>query len=404
MLQSSASHTHDHTRPGARRRVPVPGRRPRRMPPPCAGTAGATCCAARRRATACSGALGNDRLFGGRGHDLLVGGAGRDVARGGRGNDRIRMRDGERDRVTCGRGRDRAVLDSADKILDARPTNPNGRCERVSRPSASPMRSWPPPETSPTASRAPRSPRACSTDCPGPSRCSVTSAYENGTPDEFARCYEPTWGRHKARTRPAVGNHEYGTPGAAGYFGVLRRRGRRARQGLVQLRPRRLARRGAELQLHSRRRLPGRVRAGALAARRPGRKPARVHARLHAPSARSAPATCTAAARRSSRCGARSRTTARSWCWRATTTTTSASPHRRPPARSTSSGACVSSSWARAGGPCARSAQPRAEQRGARQHHLGRAPPAAARRPLRLAVRGAGPGSSFADAGTGACH
>jgi acid phosphatase type 7 len=44
------------------------------------------------------------------------------------------------------------------------------------------------------------------------------AAYQKGTPDEFARCYEPTWGRHRARTRPAVGNHEYGTPGAAGYF------------------------------------------------------------------------------------------------------------------------------------------------------------------------------------------
>src|SRR5581483_6223433 len=32
------------------------------------------------------------------------------------------------------------------------------------------------------------------------------------------RCYAPTWGRFKARTRPAVGNHEYVTPGAAGYF------------------------------------------------------------------------------------------------------------------------------------------------------------------------------------------
>ena len=36
---------------------------------------------------------------------------------------------------------------------------------------------------------------------------------------EFAQCYEPTWGRHKARTMPAVGNHEYqGSPVAAGYF------------------------------------------------------------------------------------------------------------------------------------------------------------------------------------------
>lgn len=45
--------------------------------------------------------------------------------------------------------------------------------------------------------------------------------YEQGTPAEFANCYDPTWGRHKARTRPAVGNHEYLTPDAAGYFGYF---------------------------------------------------------------------------------------------------------------------------------------------------------------------------------------
>jgi hypothetical protein len=44
------------------------------------------------------------------------------------------------------------------------------------------------------------------------------NVYENGTADEFARCYGPSWGRHKARTRPAVGNHEYGNSGAAAYF------------------------------------------------------------------------------------------------------------------------------------------------------------------------------------------
>jgi hypothetical protein len=43
-------------------------------------------------------------------------------------------------------------------------------------------------------------------------------AYENGSPAEFAAYYAPTWGRHYARTRPAPGNHEYQTPGAAGYF------------------------------------------------------------------------------------------------------------------------------------------------------------------------------------------
>jgi len=42
-------------------------------------------------------------------------------------------------------------------------------------------------------------------------------AYPDGSDENF-KCYDKTWGRHKARTRPAPGNHEYHTPGAAGYF------------------------------------------------------------------------------------------------------------------------------------------------------------------------------------------
>jgi len=44
------------------------------------------------------------------------------------------------------------------------------------------------------------------------------NVYTNGTATEFATCYEPTWGRHKARTRPAPGNHDYNTSGAAPYY------------------------------------------------------------------------------------------------------------------------------------------------------------------------------------------
>jgi len=44
------------------------------------------------------------------------------------------------------------------------------------------------------------------------------NAYPNGTSQDFANCYGPTWGRHKSRTRPTPGNHDYRTPGAAGYF------------------------------------------------------------------------------------------------------------------------------------------------------------------------------------------
>ncbi|MGE0445053.1 MAG: metallophosphoesterase [Vicinamibacterales bacterium] len=44
------------------------------------------------------------------------------------------------------------------------------------------------------------------------------NAYPRGTAEEFRICYEPTWGRHKARTRPSPGNHDYESPGAAPYY------------------------------------------------------------------------------------------------------------------------------------------------------------------------------------------
>jgi hypothetical protein len=43
-------------------------------------------------------------------------------------------------------------------------------------------------------------------------------AYPDGTAEQFRTCFEPAWGRHKDRTRPVPGNHEYGSPGAAPYF------------------------------------------------------------------------------------------------------------------------------------------------------------------------------------------
>jgi Calcineurin-like phosphoesterase len=44
------------------------------------------------------------------------------------------------------------------------------------------------------------------------------NAYQDGTLAEFMSYYEPNWGRHKQKTSPAPGNHEYQTPGAVGYF------------------------------------------------------------------------------------------------------------------------------------------------------------------------------------------
>ena len=47
------------------------------------------------------------------------------------------------------------------------------------------------------------------------------NAYPDGTAGQFSTCYDPTWGRQKARTVPVPGNHDYGTPGAAGYYGYF---------------------------------------------------------------------------------------------------------------------------------------------------------------------------------------
>lgn len=47
------------------------------------------------------------------------------------------------------------------------------------------------------------------------------NAYPSGTASEFSDCYDPSWGRHKGRTYPSVGNNEYETAGASGYFGYF---------------------------------------------------------------------------------------------------------------------------------------------------------------------------------------
>jgi hypothetical protein len=44
------------------------------------------------------------------------------------------------------------------------------------------------------------------------------NSQDTGTLEQFRDCYGPSWGRHLARTRPAVGNHDRMTPGATGYF------------------------------------------------------------------------------------------------------------------------------------------------------------------------------------------
>ncbi|PYO39625.1 MAG: alkaline phosphatase, partial [Gemmatimonadetes bacterium] len=44
------------------------------------------------------------------------------------------------------------------------------------------------------------------------------NAYPDGSSTVYKNCYNPTWGRFKARTKPVPGNHDYLTSGASGYF------------------------------------------------------------------------------------------------------------------------------------------------------------------------------------------
>jgi acid phosphatase type 7 len=57
------------------------------------------------------------------------------------------------------------------------------------------------------------------------------NVYPEGTAERFAACYEPSWGRFKARTRPTLGNHDYMIPWADPYFEYFGRRAGPPRDG-----------------------------------------------------------------------------------------------------------------------------------------------------------------------------
>lgn len=47
------------------------------------------------------------------------------------------------------------------------------------------------------------------------------NAYPDGRPADYRDCYAPSWGRYRERTRPALGNHDWETAAAAGFFGYF---------------------------------------------------------------------------------------------------------------------------------------------------------------------------------------
>lgn len=46
-------------------------------------------------------------------------------------------------------------------------------------------------------------------------------AYPRGSAEDYDKCYDPYWGRHRSRTRPVAGNHDYDEPGSPGFLGYF---------------------------------------------------------------------------------------------------------------------------------------------------------------------------------------
>ena len=61
-------------------------------------------------------------------------------------------------------------------------------------------------------------------------------AYPSGTAADFRRCFDPDYGRFRARARPGPGNHEYDVAGAEGYFSYFGEAAGPGRQGYYAFR------------------------------------------------------------------------------------------------------------------------------------------------------------------------
>lgn len=57
------------------------------------------------------------------------------------------------------------------------------------------------------------------------------NTYPVGAYGEFVDCFEPTWGRFGSRLRPSPGNHDYQTPGGAGYYAYFGERAGPGKRG-----------------------------------------------------------------------------------------------------------------------------------------------------------------------------
>lgn len=158
------------------------------------------------------GNLGNDRLYGGRGrdhlsgnkgNDSLFGEAGKDQLLGGRGNDGCLQGGGGGKKFSC-----RIVVAAAGDIA-CEPGQPIGTSSCHHGAVSDLLVSGGYVAVMPLGD----------------------NQYEDGALAKFQASYGPTWGRVFDMTYPSVGNHEYLTPGASGYYAYFGARAGHPSQG-----------------------------------------------------------------------------------------------------------------------------------------------------------------------------
>jgi hypothetical protein len=177
---------------------------------------------------------GNDVLLGGGGDDALIGGSGSDALLGGSGVDDVRGGPGI-DLLVGGRGAD--VLDGG-RDEDRCPTGAGDRSASCSDEPTAPVVA----AAGDIACEADDDPdeEACRQmatsdllvrDVPWAVLTLGDNQYDDGELGEFRLSYAASWGRVKAITRPAPGNHDYHVSGAAGYFAYFGPRAGRPDEG-----------------------------------------------------------------------------------------------------------------------------------------------------------------------------
>lgn len=155
---------------------------------------------------------GNDRVCGGRGHDQLFGGRTGDLLSGDLGNDSLFGEHGN-DRLLGGKGTNGCVQGGGGGIMESCSLTVAAAGDIACEPGEE--------RTSGSCHHRDTSDLLVDRGLVAVLPLGDLQ-YEDGALEKFKKSYDPSWGRVKDISRPVVGNHEYITQNARGYFEYFR--------------------------------------------------------------------------------------------------------------------------------------------------------------------------------------